>query len=173
VALLADYDSRWTIGWQKHTEKYDQLAILKGYYHAMRKLAQSIDMVNPDVSLQAFKLVVAPDLYLIPKERAEHLLEYVKNGEHLVLGPRSGLKDEFSALIPLREPGIWRRRWVGAWNNIVRWRKKCLRAERGARERFLSGRCRSRRQRRRWKYCCGTATAMDGWMGNPARSRDE
>jgi len=46
-----------------------------------------------------------PDLYLIPKERAEHLLEYVKNGGHLVLGPRSGLKDEFNALIPLREPG--------------------------------------------------------------------
>jgi beta-galactosidase len=48
---------------------------------------------------------VAPDLYLIPKERAEHLLEYVKNGGHLVLGPRSGLKDEFNSLIPLREPG--------------------------------------------------------------------
>jgi beta-galactosidase len=105
VALLADYDSRWAIGWQKHTEKYDQFAILKGYYHALRKLAQSIDIVSPDVSLQAYKLVVAPDLYLIPKERAEHLLEYVKNGGHLVLGPRSGLKDEFNALIPVREPG--------------------------------------------------------------------
>ena len=34
-----------------------------------------------------------------------HMLEYVKNGGHLVLGPRSGLKDEFNALIPLREPG--------------------------------------------------------------------
>jgi beta-galactosidase len=82
VALLEDYDSRWGIGWQKHTEKYDQFAILKGYYHALRKLAQSIDIVSPDVSLQAYKLVVAPDLYLIPKERAEHLLEYVKNGGH-------------------------------------------------------------------------------------------
>jgi hypothetical protein len=46
VALLADYDSRRAIGWQKHTEKYDQFAILKGYYHALRKLAQSIDIVS-------------------------------------------------------------------------------------------------------------------------------
>ena len=105
VALLADYDSRWAIGWQKHTDKYDQFVILKDYYHALRKLAQSIDIVSPDVSLEEYKLVVAPDLYLIPKERAEHLLEYVKNGGHLVLGPRSGLKDEFNSLIPLREPG--------------------------------------------------------------------
>jgi beta-galactosidase len=105
VALLNDYDSRWAINWQKHTQKYDQFAILKSYYHALRELAQSIDVVSPDVSLEQYKLVVAPDLYLIPKERAEHLLDYVKNGGHLVLGPRSGMKDEFNALLPVREPG--------------------------------------------------------------------
>jgi beta-galactosidase len=105
VALLQDYESRWAINWQKHTEKYDQVAILKSYYHALRKMAQSIDIVCPDVSLEQYKLVVAPDLYLIPKERAEHLTEYVRNGGHLVLGPRSGLKDEFNALLTIREPG--------------------------------------------------------------------
>jgi beta-galactosidase len=105
VALLSDYDSRWAIEWQKHTRKYDQFAILKSYYHALRRLAQSIDIVSPDVSLRQYKLVVAPDLYLIPKEGAEHLLDYVNQGGQLVLGPRSGMKDEFNALIPIREPG--------------------------------------------------------------------
>ena len=105
IALLNDYDSRWAIEWQKHTEKYDQFAILKSYFHALRKIAQSVDIVSPDVSLDQYKLVVAPDLYLIPKERAEHLAAYIKNGGHLVLGPRSGLKDEFNALLPIRQPG--------------------------------------------------------------------
>jgi len=105
VALLNDYDSRWAIDWQKHTEKYDQFAILKSYYHALRKIAQSIDIVSPDVALDQYKLVVAPDLYLIPKDRAEHLAAYLQNGGHLVLGPRSGLKDEFNALLPIRQPG--------------------------------------------------------------------
>jgi beta-galactosidase len=105
VALLNDYESRWAIDWQKHTEKYDQFAILKSYYHALRKIAQSIDIVSADVPLDQYKLVVAPDLYLIPKQRAEHLAAYVQNGGHLVLGPRSGLKDEFNALLPIREPG--------------------------------------------------------------------
>jgi beta-galactosidase len=105
VALLNDYDSRWAIDWQKHTEKYDQFAILKSYYHALRKIAQSIDIVSPDVALDQYKLVVAPDLYLIPKERAEHLAAYVQNGGHLVLGPRSGFKDEFNGLLPIRQPG--------------------------------------------------------------------
>jgi beta-galactosidase len=106
VALLNDYESRWAIDWQKHTEKYDQFAILKSYYHALRKIAQSIDIVSPDVPLDSYKLVVAPNLYLIPQERAEHLLAYVKNGGHLVLGPRSGMKDEFNALLPIRQPGF-------------------------------------------------------------------
>lgn len=105
VAILNDYESRWAINWQKHTEKYDQFAILKSYYAALRKISQSMDIVSPDVSLDQYKLVVAPDLYFIPKERAAHLAEYVKNGGHLVLGPRSGMKDEFNALLPIRQPG--------------------------------------------------------------------
>ena len=105
VALLNDYDSRWAIDWQKQTERYDQHAILKSYYHSLRKISQSIDIISPDVSLDQYKLVVAPDLFLIPKERSKQLAAYVKNGGHLVLGPRSGMKDEFNALLPIRQPG--------------------------------------------------------------------
>jgi len=106
VALLHSYESRWAIDWQKHTAKYDQGAVLKSYYRALRELAQSVDVVSPQAPLEQYKLVVAPDLNLIPAELAQHLLEYVKNGGHLVLGPRSGMKDEFNALLPQRQPGI-------------------------------------------------------------------
>ena len=105
VALLQDYDSRWVIDWQKHTSKYDQFGILKSYYRALRKLSQSIDIVSPYAPLEDYKLVVAPDLNLIPKELADRLATYVKNGGQLVLGPRAGQKDEFNALLPIRQPG--------------------------------------------------------------------
>jgi beta-galactosidase len=106
VALLQDYDSRWSIDWQKHSSKYDQFGILKSYYSALRKLAQSIDVVSPYAPLEDYRLVVAPDLSLIPKELAERLSTYVKNGGNLVLGPRSGQKDEYNALLPIRQPGF-------------------------------------------------------------------
>jgi beta-galactosidase len=105
VALLQDYDSRWAINWQKHTAKYDQFAILKSYYRALRKLSQSIDIVSPYAPLEDYKLVVAPDLNLIPNDLADRLAAYVRNGGHLVLGPRSGQKDEFNSLLPIRQPG--------------------------------------------------------------------
>jgi beta-galactosidase len=106
VALLQSYDSRWAIDLQKHTEKYDQIGVLKSYYHALRKLSQGMDVVSPYAPLEGYKLVVAPDLNVIPEDLAKHLLDYVRNGGHLVLGPRSGMKDEFNALLPQRQPGF-------------------------------------------------------------------
>jgi beta-galactosidase len=106
VALLHSYESRWAIDWQKHTAQYDQATVLKNYYRALRKIAQSVDIVSPAAPLEGYKLVVAPDLNVIPQDLAQHLLEYVRNGGHLVLGPRSGMKDEFNTLIPQRQPGF-------------------------------------------------------------------
>jgi beta-galactosidase len=68
VAILQDFDSRWAIDWQKHTSKYDQFAILRSYYRALRKISQSIDVVSPYTPLEDYKLVVAPDLSLIPRD---------------------------------------------------------------------------------------------------------
>jgi len=106
VALLHDYDSHWAIDLQKHTDKYDQVELLKSYYRVLQQWAQSVDVVNPYVSLADYKLVVAPDLNLIPEKLATQLLSYVQNGGHLVLGPRSGMKDQYNALLPQRQPGF-------------------------------------------------------------------
>ncbi len=105
VALLYSYDSHWAIQFQKHTEKYDDIGLLKSYYRALRYLSQSVDVVNAYAPLDSYKLVVAPSLNVLPKELSDHLLEYVRNGGQLVLGPRSGMKDDFNALLPQRQPG--------------------------------------------------------------------
>lgn len=106
VALLHSYDSHWAIQFQKHTEKYDDIGLLKSYYRALRQISQSVDVISAYAPLDSYKLVAAPSLSVLPKNLADHLLEYVRNGGHLVLGPRSGMKDEFNALQPQRQPGF-------------------------------------------------------------------
>jgi len=106
VALLYSYDSHWAIQFQKHTEKYDDIGLLKSYYRALRQISQSVDVVSAYAPLDGYKLVAAPSLNVLPRDLADHLLEYVRNGGHLVLGPRSGMKDEFNALLPQRQPGF-------------------------------------------------------------------
>jgi beta-galactosidase len=105
VAILHAYDSRWAIDFQPHHQGYDQQQVLLDYYRPLRALAQSVDIVNPKVPLEGYRLVIAPDLNLIADDLGRHLLEYVSRGGHLVLGPRSGMKDEYNALDLRRQPG--------------------------------------------------------------------
>ena len=62
-------------------------------------------VISPYAKLDGYRLVVAPDLNVLPEDMAQHLLEYVRGGGHLVLGPRAGMKDQFNALLPQRQPG--------------------------------------------------------------------
>ncbi len=61
--------------------------------------------MNTEAPLNSYKLVFAPSLNLVSKELADRLLAYVQQGGHLVLGPRSGMKDEHNALNVERQPG--------------------------------------------------------------------
>jgi beta-galactosidase len=106
VALLYSYDSHWAVQFQVHTEKYDDNALLKSYYRSLRQISQSVDVVSAYAPLDGYKLVAAPSLNVLPEDLADHLLAYVRQGGHLVLGPRSGLKDEFNSLLTQRQPGF-------------------------------------------------------------------
>jgi beta-galactosidase len=105
VAILHDYESRWAIDFHPHSTRYDQVKIILQYYQPLRELGQSVDIVDPRVPLDGYKLVLAPSLNVISAELARHLADYVKQGGHLLLGPRSGMKDGDNALNPERQPG--------------------------------------------------------------------
>ena len=105
VAILHSYDSRWAIDWQRHNKNYDPAAELVSYYGPLRAISQSIDVVEPVASLSQYKLVVAPGLNVLSDAAAKNLIDYVRQGGHLVLGQRSAMKDEDNGLQPQRQPG--------------------------------------------------------------------
>jgi beta-galactosidase len=105
VAVLQSYDSRWAINWQRHNQAFDPVGNLVGYYGAVRALTHSVDIVSPKVDLTQYKLVVAPALNVISDEVARNLIAYVKGGGNLVLGQRSGMKNDDNGLQPERQPG--------------------------------------------------------------------
>lgn len=105
VAMLFDYESRWAIDWQLFNDHYDQVKVDNSFYKALRGRTQTMDVVRPSASLASYKVVVAPNLNLIPGDLAKHLRDYVEQGGHLLLGPRAGMKDQYNALLPERQPG--------------------------------------------------------------------
>jgi beta-galactosidase len=105
VAILNDYNSRWAIDFQRHSAKFDPVAELVAFYTPLSAAAQTVDIVSPDAPLDQYKLVEAPALNVLPKATADRLIAYVRQGGNLLLGPRSGMKDEFDALNTQLQPG--------------------------------------------------------------------
>ncbi|MES2289225.1 MAG: beta-galactosidase [Pseudomonadota bacterium] len=106
VAILQDYPSRWAIDFQLHHKDYDQIEVLLDYYQPLKDALGVVDIVEAAVApLDRYKLVVAPSLNVIPNAMAKRLADYVRGGGHLILGPRSGMKDEFNRLDTKRQPG--------------------------------------------------------------------
>jgi beta-galactosidase len=105
VAMLNCYDSRWSIGWQRHNNDFDYVAHFNHYYRSLAVRNMNVDIISADQPLDGYKLVVAPALLILNDKRVTQLKEFVKNGGTLILTLRCGMKDEFNALFPSRQPG--------------------------------------------------------------------
>jgi beta-galactosidase len=105
VAILQDYPSRWTIDFQPHHKDYDQIGVLLDYYAPLKDALGSVDIVEAAGPIDNYKLVVAPNLAILTPEMTAKLTAFVKRGGHLILGPRSGMRDAYDRLQPRRQPG--------------------------------------------------------------------
>jgi len=105
VAVLNSYDNRWSIHAQRHHKDFDYVAHFNHYYRALSARNIATDVLSVDAALDGYKLVIAPALLMLNEKRAAALKAFVENGGYLVLTVRSGMKDDFNALLPLRQPG--------------------------------------------------------------------
>jgi len=105
VALVNDYDSRWAITFQRHSAAFDPVGEMLAFYRPLREQSQAVDVISINAPLDGYKVVELPALNVISQPIADRLMEFVRNGGHLLLGPRTGMKDEYNALQPERQPG--------------------------------------------------------------------
>ena len=105
VALVVSYDSRWAIDFQRQSRRYRQLQVLLDYYRPLENLTHAVDVVSARAPLAHYRIVFAPSLNVISPSLARHLRAYVRGGGVLVLGPRSGMKDQYDRLNVERQPG--------------------------------------------------------------------
>jgi beta-galactosidase len=107
VALLNSYDSRWSVQWQRHHRDFDYVAHFNHYYRPLAAQNVSVDIISADAPLlRRYRLVIAPTLLILNENRVKQLSDFVERGGHLVLTIRCGMKDEYNALLPSRQPGL-------------------------------------------------------------------
>ncbi len=105
VALLYDYDSRWSIQWQRHHSDFDYVSHFLHYYKPFAARNIPMDVIQADTPLDGYRIVIAPALLMLNQKRVDQLTTFVKRGGKLVLTARTGMKDDYNALLPSRQPG--------------------------------------------------------------------
>lgn len=106
VALLHDYDSRFALQVQPTNPVLAYEETVQRHYESLRRLGLGVDVVSPRTELSRYRLVVAPELFLMDEATAAALAGYVDSGGTLVLAPRAGVKDRHNA-VPERPVPAW------------------------------------------------------------------
>ena len=106
AAILYDYNQNWAFEIQPHHPDLDYIEQAMKYYNAFYASNIPVNFINTKTELSDYKLVVAPLLYLTNDALEEKLKKYVKDGGHLVLTMRTGVKNDTNICMTHRElPG--------------------------------------------------------------------
>src|SRR5580700_2392389 len=108
VAVLHSYDSRWSIDAQRHNKAFDPVDVLRRYTRPLAISNIGVDIVDPESSLEGYRLVIAPAIAVLSETPAQNIVHYVEGGGTLVLTVRCGHKDSHNALVPSLQPGALR-----------------------------------------------------------------
>lgn len=96
VALILDWENMWALadcqGYANVNKKYFETCY--AYHRVFWRHGINCDIVAPNGDLSAYKLVVAPMLYLTEKDTAENLAKYVADGGTLYGTYMMGTVDE-------------------------------------------------------------------------------
>ncbi|NQD86886.1 beta-galactosidase [Paenarthrobacter sp. CM16] len=97
VALVFDWESWWALSHTDYPVPLDYSRLIQRWYAALHSQHVSIDIVKPTSDLTGYKLVVAPQLYLLTNEGAENLSTYTTDGGHLFVSAFTDVVDEDDA----------------------------------------------------------------------------
>jgi beta-galactosidase len=106
AAIVHDYDSRFALQAQPTNPSLGYEETIQRHYEGLARLGFGIDVVSPTADLSQYRLVVAPNLYVVDEGIAERLRLFVEQGGTLVLAPRAGVKDRCN-VVPERPLPAW------------------------------------------------------------------
>lgn len=89
VALVLDYASRWALAALPQGRNFNPAHHALDFYAALRRHGVDVDVIGPEADLSGYRLVVAPDLVIMPDGFIDRL---DASGAKALFGPRSGSK---------------------------------------------------------------------------------
>jgi beta-galactosidase len=106
VAILYSNDSHHGLDFMKFSDKVNYYALLGQFYRTLYHNNVGVDFIFPEsTNLSDYRVIVAPPLYVASDEVLNRLVEYVRQGGHLVLTFKSGFTNEYDTVRSTMAPG--------------------------------------------------------------------
>jgi len=94
VAILWDYEAWWAVELDSHpSADVTYAAAVRRTYEALWRAGITVDFVHPEGDLSAYRMLLAPSLYLLSDAGARALEAHVRDGGSLVVSYFSGVVD--------------------------------------------------------------------------------
>ncbi|MGW1721529.1 beta-galactosidase [Streptomyces sp. NPDC002306] len=95
VAIVWDWNARWALELPSQPSgALRYLDLVRSWYEPLWRAQVAVDFVRPDADLSAYRLVLAPSLYLVDDAGAANLTGYTERGGTLAVGFHSGMVDD-------------------------------------------------------------------------------
>lgn len=95
VAILLDWESWWALELDSRPSQDVRLIEqVRAYYEPLFRRSIGVDFARPGADLSGYRLVLAPNLYLVRDEAARAIEAYVEAGGVLAMAFFSGIVDE-------------------------------------------------------------------------------
>ena len=95
VAILMDWENWWALELDsKPSNDLKLVPQIYAYYKPLFDRNITVDFAHPESDLSQYRLVIAPNLYLVNDNAAKNINRYVKNGGTLLMSFFSGIVDE-------------------------------------------------------------------------------
>jgi beta-galactosidase len=95
VAILFDWESWWALEQEgKPLNDLRLMPLVKAYYTTLYQQGVTIDFAHPNADLSQYRVVIAPQLYLLNDQAVQNITQYVANGGTLLMSFFSGIVDE-------------------------------------------------------------------------------
>jgi len=106
VAMIYDYDSQWALRIQPSYPDNSPHKAMHRYYIPLFRAGINVDMIKTTEDFSKYRIVIAPDLYVLPDAVARALSNFVKNGGVLLTDCRTGVKNETNLCHERTLPGL-------------------------------------------------------------------
>lgn len=108
VAIIHSYDDIWSAQAKKQYKNFDCHKLEDDFYRALLRKGITADLIHPEDDLSKYKIVIAPNLFLLSRKTVDNMKGFVEEGGAAIFHIRCGQKDIDNVMVDIPWPGLVR-----------------------------------------------------------------